>query len=406
MTTNEPIPNEPLQEVHATAPRQPRQKVPKVVVILAAAAAIALLLEIRSGIAARVSAHTSLSIATEAAATPIVNVVHPREGAPLEELTLPGNTQAFTDTPIYARTSGYLKRWYHDLGAHVRRGELLAEIEAPEIDKQLQQARADLEAARATSRLAETTAARWQVLLQTDAVSKQETDEKLGDLSAKKANLESMASGVRRLEDLQSFQKVYAPFDGVITARKTDVGALIDAGAATASKELFHLAAVQRLRVFVAVPEAYAHAARPGMTATLTGDEYQGRTFQGTLVRTSNAIDAAAHTLLTEVEVDNRDEALLPGAYVTVHLKLPRRSWALTVPSNALLFRAEGPQIGLVKDGRATLAPVKIGRDYGSDVEILSGLERTDAVILDPPDSLATGMPVRIAAKTADHAQR
>jgi RND family efflux transporter MFP subunit len=360
-----------------------------------------LLLEIRSGIAARVSAHTNLSIATEAAATPIVSVVHPREGAPLEELTLPGNTQAFTDTPIYARTSGYLKRWYHDLGAHVRRGELLAEIEAPEIDKQLQQARADLEAARATSRLAETTAARWQVLLQTDAVSKQETDEKLGDLSAKKANLESMASGVRRLEDLQSFQKVYAPFDGVITARKTDVGALIDAGSAAPAKELFHLAAVQRLRVFVAVPEAYAHVAKPGLPVPLTGDAYQGRTFQGTLVRTSNAIDPAAHTLLAEVEVDNRDEALLPGAYVTVHLKLPRRSMSLTVPSNALLFRSEGPEVGVVKNGRSELAQVKIGRDYGSEIEILAGLKPSDAVILDPPDSLSNGMPVRVAGNSA-----
>jgi RND family efflux transporter MFP subunit len=406
MTTNEPIQNEPRQEVDATAPRQPQRKVPKVVVILAAAGAIALLLEIRSGIAARVSAHTNLSIATEAAATPIVSVVHPREGAPLEELTLPGNTQAFTDTPIYARTSGYLKRWYHDLGAHVRRGELLAEIEAPEIDKQLQQARADLEAARATSRLAETTAARWQVLLQTDAVSKQETDEKLGDLSAKKANLESMASGVRRLEDLQSFQKVYAPFDGVITARKTDVGALIDAGSAAPAKELFHLAAVQRLRVFVAVPEAYAHVAKPGLAVPLTGDAYQGRTFQGTLVRTSNAIDPAAHTLLAEVEVDNRDEALLPGAYVTVHLKLPRRSMSLTVPSNALLFRSEGPEVGVVKNGHSELAQVKIGRDYGSEIEILAGLEPSDAVILDPPDSLSNGMPVRVAGNSAAQAPR
>src|SRR6202521_2061325 len=237
---------------------------------------------IRGGITTRVAAESSLARSTEEAAVPIVNVIHPKEGAPLEELVLPGNTQAFSDTPIFARTSGYLKRWYFDIGAHVKRGDLLAEIETPEIDKQLQQTRAELATAQANHHLAETTAARWQFLLKSDSVSRQETDEKIADLSARKATVDSNASNVHRLEALQSFQKVYAPFDGVLTARNTDVGALIDAGANSTGKELFHLAAIDSLRVFVAIPEVYSRAARTGAIASLTLDEFPGRTFHGT----------------------------------------------------------------------------------------------------------------------------
>jgi len=356
---------------------------------------------IHGGITTRVAAESSLARSTDEAAVPIVNVIHPKEGAPLEELVLPGNTQPFSDTPIFARTSGYLKRWYFDIGAHVKRGDLLAEIETPEIDKQLQQARADLETAEANHHLAETTAARWQFLLQSDSVSRQETDEKVADLSARKATVDSNASNVRRIEDLQSFQKVYAPFDGVLTARNTDVGALIDAGANSSFKELFHLAAIDTLRVFVAIPEVYSRAAVAGAAAALTLDEYPGRTFHGTLARTSNSIDQASHTLLTEVDVPNPDGKLLPGAYVSVHLKLPQTVRSVVVPSNTLLFRSEGLRVALARDGRVQLAPVKIGRDYGSTVEVISGLRASDAVVLDPADSLVSGAPVRIGSHSA-----
>jgi RND family efflux transporter MFP subunit len=365
------------------------------------AAAGALAYAIHGGVTARVAAESTLARSTEEAAIPIVNVIHPKDGAPLEELVLPGNTQAFSDTPIFARTSGYLKGWFFDIGAHVKRGDLLAEIETPEIDKQLQQARADLETAQANHHLAETTAARWQFLLQSDSVSRQETDEKVADLSARKATVDSNASNVRRLEDLQSFQKVYAPFDGVVTARNTDVGALIDAGANSAGRELFHLAAIDTLRVFVAIPEVYSRAARPGAIASLTLDEFPGRSFQGTLARTSNSIDQASHTLLTEVDVRNADGQLLPGAYVSVHFKLPQTVRSVVVPTNTLLFRSEGLRVALVRDGQVQLASVKIGRDYGSTVEVISGLQASDAVVLDPADSLVSGAPVRIGNHAA-----
>jgi RND family efflux transporter MFP subunit len=370
-----------------------------VAVLVAAAGALAF--AIHGGITTRVAAESNLARSTEDASIPIVNVIHPKEGAPLEELVLPGNTQAFSDTPIFARTSGYLRRWYFDIGAHVKRGDLLAEIETPEIDKQLQQARADLETAQANHHLAETTAARWQFLLQSDSVSRQETDEKVADQSARKATVDSNASNVRRLEDLQSFQKVYAPFDGVLTARNTDVGALIDAGANSAGKELFHLTAIDTLRVFVAIPEVYSRAARPGAIASLTLDEFPGRSFQGRLARTSNSIDQASHTLLTEVDVPNPEGQLLPGSYVFVHFKLPQTVRSVVVPSNALLFRSEGLRVALVRDGRVQLTPVKIGRDYGSTVEVISGLQASDAVVLDPADSLVSGAPVRSGSQGA-----
>src|SRR5580704_3146381 len=357
---------------------------------------------IRGGVTTRVATESSLVRSTEEAAVPIVNVIHPKNGAPLEELILPGNTQAFSDTPIFARTNGYLKRWFFDIGAHVKRGDLLAEIETPEIDKQLQQTRADLETAQANYHLAETTAARWRFLLESDSVSKQETDEKIADLSAKKATADSNASNVHRLEDLQSFQKVYAPFDGIVTARNTDVGALIDAGANAAGKELFHLTAIDTLRVFVAIPEVYSRAARPGAVAFLTLDEYPGRSFHGTLARTSNSIDQASHTLLTQVDLPNPDGQLLPGAYVSVHFKMPQTGRSVVVPSNTFLFRSEGLRVALVRNGRVQLAPVKIGRDYGSTVEVILGLQASDAVVLDPADSLVSGAPMRIGSHATE----
>jgi RND family efflux transporter MFP subunit len=383
------------------ASRIPRSTV-RIFVVALVAAAGTLAYAIHEGVTTRVATESRLVRSTEEAAIPIVNVIYPKDGAPLEELILPGNTQAFSDTPIFARTNGYLKRWFFDIGAHVKRGDLLAEIETPEIDKQLQQARADLETAQSNYHLAETTEARWRFLLQSDSVSKQETDEKIADLSARKATVDSNVSNVRRLEDLQSFQKVYAPFDGVLTARNTDVGALIDAGANSAGKELFHLTAIDTLRVFVAIPEVYSRAARPGAIAFLTLDEFPGRSFHGTLARTSNSIDQASHTLLTEVDVRNPDGQLLPGAYVSVHFKLPQTARSVVVPSNTFLFRSEGLRVALVRAGRVQLGAVKIGRDYGSTVEVISGLQASDAVVIDPADSLVSGAPVRIGSHGAE----
>jgi RND family efflux transporter MFP subunit len=364
--------------------------------IFALAGAAALGVGIRGGIHVRAAASEALARATAQAATPLVRVVHPTPAAPLQEIVLPGNTQAFTDSPIYARTSGYLTRWYFDIGARVKKGEMLAEIETPEIDQQLQQAQAQFETAQANYDLAKTTAERWQSLLKTNSVSKQETDQAIANMAAQKAVVDSNSANVRRLQQLQSFEKVYAPFDGVITARNTDIGALIDAGSSAQGKELFHLAAIATVRVFVPVPEVYLNAAQTGAAATLTLGEYPGRVFLGRLVRNASAIDPASRTLLVEVDVNNSDGLLLPGAYVSVHLKLQAMTRSVTVPANTLLFRREGLRVGVVRDERVNLTPVTIGRDYGATVEIVSGLGARDSIILDPSDSLVNGATVRL----------
>ena len=374
--------------------------------LLLAAALATLALLVYSGIHSRAAAESRLKQRTEEAAIPTVAVVFPREGAPTQELVLPGNTQAFSDAPIYARTSGYLKRWYFDIGAHVQKGQLLAEIETPEVDQQLQQAQAELDTAQANLNIAKITANRWLDLVSTGSVSQQETDQAVSNLSAVKAAAASSAANVRRLEQLQAFEKVYAPFDGIITARNTDIGALIDAGASTQPRELFHIAAIRTLRVYVSIPEVYSRAARSSAPATLTLDEFPGQTFRGTLVRNANSIDVASRTLLVEVEVDNPTGQLMPGAYVFVHLKLPNETRSVTIPSNTLIFRKEGLQVGLVRNGKAELVPVKIGRDYGNAVEIVSGLQPTDAIIVDPSDSLVSGLPVHLGNKPAGGSSR
>jgi RND family efflux transporter MFP subunit len=356
---------------------------------------------IYSGIHSRAAAESRLKQQTEEGAIPTVSVMFPRQGAPTNEIVLPGVTQAFTDAPIYARTNGYLKHWYFDIGARVKKDQLLAEIDTPEVDEQLQQARADLETAQANLAIAKITADRWQGLVQDGSVSQQETDQALSNLKAVQATVQSNAANVRRLEQLQSFEKVYAPFDGIITARQTDIGALIDAGASTQPRELFHMVAIRTLRVYVAVPEVYSPSVRSGGSATLTLDEFPGETFRGTIARNTNSIDLASRTLLVEVDIDNATGRLLPGAYVFVHLKLPDQTRSLVVSSNTLIFRKEGLQVGLVRDGKAVLVPVKIGHDFGNTVEIISGLQPTDAAIVDPPDSLVDGMPVRVSGKPA-----
>jgi RND family efflux transporter MFP subunit len=382
----------------ATTPEQTplRKGLPRGVLVLLAAAAAVLAVVIVLGIYSRVAAETRLQQATSEAAIPSVNVAHPQLGDRAQELVLPGNTQAFIDSPIYARTNGYLRRWYVDIGARVSKGQLLAEIETPELDQALRQARADLGTAEANFNLSQITAARDENLLKTGSVSTQERDNSVNGNAANEATVRSNQANVARLEQLQSYEKVYAPFDGIITARETDIGALIDAGA-NAPRELFHITSISTLRVYVPVPEVYSLAARSGGTADLTLDEYPGETFDGTLVRNSNSIDLATRTLLVEVDVDNARGRLMPGAYVQVHLKLPEGTRSLVVPANTLLFRREGLQVGVVRDGKAELVRVTPGHDYGVSMEILSGLQPTDDVILSPSDSLTSGIPVHIS---------
>jgi RND family efflux transporter MFP subunit len=360
---------------------------------------------IYSGIHERAHAATTLGVRTEKAAVPTVNVVLPTPGSASQEIVLPGNTEPFNDTPIYARTNGYLKRWYVDIGAHVSAGQLLAEIDTPEIDQQLEQARADLKNAQANEQLAQITATRWQNLLKSNSVSKQETDQAVQDLSARQASVDSMTANVHRLQELQSFEKVYAPFAGVITARNTDIGALINAGAGGVPQELFHMAAVNKLRVYVAVPEVDSQAAQNGAKAALTFDEYPGETFQGTIVRDSDSIDLASRTLNVEVDIENGQGRIKTGAYALVHLKLPQATRAtaqsLTIPANTLLFRSEGLRVGVVRSGRAELVPITIGRDFGSTVEVVAGLQPTDQVIVNPSDSLTSGNPVQVSTPQA-----
>lgn len=359
---------------------------------------VALAVAIYAGLHDRRGADAALKRATQAAAVPTVAVTYPTASAPSDELVLPGTARAFTDAPIYARANGYLKKWYVDIGARVTQGQILAEIETPELDQQLRQARADLENARATMEMARTTADRWQTLLKRDAVSRQETDEKVSDYNAKRAVVESNSANVKRLEDLQSFQRITAPFDGVITARNTDLGALIDAGAGAQARELFRLASTSKLRVFVSVPQAYAQAARPGTPTAITLEENPGKVYRGTLARTSTALDPNARTMLSEVEMDNPTGEVLPGAYVVVRLRVGRETRGMTIPANTLLFRSEGLRVAVARNGRAELVEVTLGRDYGKSVEVVAGLQPTDAVILDPADSLVSGAPVRVRA--------
>jgi RND family efflux transporter MFP subunit len=346
----------------------------------------------------RAAEEAALAASTDQAAVPFVDVVHPQADAPDQELSLPGQTTAFTDTPIYARTNGYLTHWYFDIGAHVRKGQLLAQIETPELDEQLRQAQADLTTSEANAKLAGITAARTANLLKTQSVSTQERDNAAGAYAADQAIVASRQADVARLLELQSYEKVYAPFDGVITARNTDVGDLINAGAGAPSTQLFHMMATSTLRIYVAVPEANAPDMHAGATPTVTLDEYPGQVFHGTLVRTDGSINPISRTLLVEVDVDNPGGLLLPGAYVFVHFELPGRTRSVTIPSNALLFRSAGLQVGVARNGVATLVPITIGRDYGDRVEVTTGLQPDDQVIVNPSDSLVTGTAVRVTS--------
>lgn len=364
--------------------------------IFAAMAAVVLACVLFFGLTSRARANTALQRETLANSIPTIAVITPKVTAGAEEVVLPGNMQAFVDTPIWARASGYLKAWYVDIGARVKQGQLLATIEAPEVDQQLQQARANLATDEANLKLAQITADRYANLFKTDSVAKQDVDNAVQDAAARTATVKSAQADVARLEQLVAYEKVYAPFDGVITARNVDLGALVDADTNTAGKELFHLASNSTLRVYVNVPEVYSRAAKPGVSSYLTLTEFPGRQFQGRIVRNADSIDVNSRTLLVEVDVKNPTGQLLPGSYVSVHLKLPSRVEAVTVPVNTLLFRSEGLQVAVVRNGRTQLVPVVLGRDFGNAVEIVSGVTKNDSVIVNPSDSILSGEQVQV----------
>ena len=375
--------------------------VSKVVVWLALLIVVAGAIAFR-GIYTRVRAAAEVKVETRELAVPSVSVTQPKQSAPQQEIILPGNVQAFIEAPIYARTTGYLKRWYVDIGGRVKNGQLLAEIDTPELDQQLQQGRAELATAKANYELAQTTAARYEFLLKSDSVSKQDVDNAMGDEHAKKAMVDSAADNVKRLEQLQSFEKVYAPFEGVLTARETDIGQLIVANSsASAAKELFRVASINPLRVYVNVPQVDSPWAVPGVQAYLTMPQYPGRRFPGKIVRNAEAIEQASRTLLTEVDVANPTGEILPGAYAEVHLKLPAAKATVIIPVTSLIFRSEGLRVAVIRQGRAVMLPIALGRDFGTEVEVVSGLVGNEAVITNPPDSLLDGEEVRVAAPGA-----
>jgi RND family efflux transporter MFP subunit len=362
-----------------------------VVLLLVGAAATA-----AWGIVSRKSALKTVAKETEELAVLTVSVARPERGTAGQSITLPGTIQPFTDAAIYARTNGYLRKRFADLGARVKKGQLLAEIDTPEVDQQLLQTRADLITAEANARLAQTTADRYKDLIKTESVSRQDLDNAVGGYEARRAEVESARANVKRLEQLQGFSRIYAPFDGVITARNTDIGALIASG--SGARELFHVAATERVRVFVSVPQVYSQAARTGLEANIRLREFPGRAFKGTLVRTAEAIDVASRTLLTEFDVDNPRGELLPGAYAEVELQLPTGASSFRLPVNALIFRSEGPQIATVQKDRVLMQTVTLGRDFGTTVEVLTGLTGDERVVLNPPDALTAGQTVRVAA--------
>jgi RND family efflux transporter MFP subunit len=363
-------------------------------------AAVALLALVVAGgfsIARRFSDHRALARETETLAIPTVAVLKPSSEPAQEELTLPAQLQAYVESSIYSRTNGYLKRWYKDIGSHVRKGELLAEIDTPEIDQELMQAKAARQQIVAQVELARTSADRWNNLRKTDSVSQQEADQQNSAYTQAQANLAAADANVRRLEQLESFKRIEAPFAGVITRRSIDVGALITAGSSGQTKELFNLAQFDPLRVYVSVPQADAASIRPGISAYIELREYPGQKFTGSVARTADAIDTATRTMLTEVDVPNHDGRLLPGSYAQLHFAVPIRTMRVSVPVNAVLFRPEGPRVAVVgSDHKIHLKPVMIGRDFGNKIEILNGLALTDQVVMNPADSLEDGQLVNL----------
>lgn len=361
-------------------------------------AAVVLLVLVFSGAATLISRRHDervLAKQTEAAAIPTVAVIHPKPEKRDDEIVLPGTLQAFVESPIYARTNGYLVKWYKDIGSRVKEGELLAKIDTPEVDQELSQARAARQQIVAQLQLAKISADRWENLRKSDSVSQQEADQETSGYQQAKANLEASDANVRRLEQLESFKNVFAPFSGVLTRRNVDPGALINAGAG--GKELFDMAKLDTLRVFVNVPQAYVPSVKNGMETTITLQELPGQKFKGKVARTSESIDPATRTLLTEIDVPNPDGRLLPGSFGQVHFAVPDNVNKVTIPVNAMLFRQEGPRVGVVdQNGVVHLRPISIGRDFGATLEILGGVDPNENIIVNPSDSLEDGQKVQV----------
>lgn len=350
------------------------------------------------GIVTRMRAEKALERRVAETAAAIVTTQKPSVQSGTEELMLPGDVQAYADAPIYARTSGYLKNWKVDIGSRVKQGQLLAEIDAPEVDQQLLQAEADLATATANAELAHSTAERWIEMRKSDAVAQQDTDEKISDAAAKNGLLESARANVERLRELQKYKRIVAPFSGVVTARNIDVGALVNAASGV---ELFHIATSEKLRVYIQVPQGYAAAIKPGLDAELEFADRPGQRFNGKLVRSADAIDNVSRTLRAEIEVDNSAAKLLPGTYARVHLQLPVQA-GLRLPVSALIFRAEGLQVATVDaQQHIRLKAIQLGRDFGSEVEVAAGLGSDDNVVLNPPDAVVENQTVRIAPPQA-----
>jgi RND family efflux transporter MFP subunit len=373
---------------------RPKRRGLVIALVVAALAAGVLIFGIRS----RVQAEASLRTVTQQLAVPSVSIVLPKPTASAEEVVLPGNIQPFISSPIYARTDGYLKAWYFDIGAHVKKGQLLAIIQTPEVDEQLSQARSTLATAQANLELAQITRDRYQSLLSKHAVAQQDVDNAVGSYSANKAAVDADMANVRHFEALVSFEKVYAPFDGVIITRNTDIGDLINSGSSTAPRtDLFDIAQPGTLRVYVNVPEEYSRGVKPGVTgADIVLAEFPGQKFQGNLVRTAEAINATTRTLLAEIDVQNPKGTLLSGSYAEVHLKIPGQASTFLLPVNALIFRSEKLQVGVVKNGKVALTEVTPGHDFGAEIEVVAGLNPNDQVVVNPPDSLVSGQEVTI----------
>ncbi len=385
--------NEPRFET--PTPNMPRKR--KHVAIGRISAAFILVLLIAAAVVAvgRISESRALGKETEAMAVPTVATIHPRQEPPNEELVLPATLQAYTESPIYARTNGYLLKWYKDIGAKVSKGDLLADIDTPELDQEIMQARAARDQAMARQQLAKTSAQRWEGLRKTDAVSQQETDERTSGYTQAEADVAAANANLRRLEQLESFKHIYAPFSGVLTKRNVDIGALINAGNGGMNHELFDIAQVSPIRVYVDAPQTYAPAIRPGLKAKIQLSELAGEQFQGEVVRTADAIDPATRTLRTEIDVPNPKGTLLPGAYAQVALAVKPTGPRITIPVNAMLFRREVPQaVVLGSDGKVHLKKITIGRDFGTSVEVIEGVSPNDTVVLNPSDSLEEGQTV------------
>lgn len=384
----------PPECMKSTPGSRPRSKV-----LYAAVAATLFMAVLAIGILIRIHERRTVRAVTAEMANPQVSVVLPKKAEPAQEIVLPGNVQPYVSSPIYARTSGYLKKWYFDIGTHVKKGQLLAVIEAPEVDQQVEQARSNLLTAKANLELAKITMDRYQGLLSSHAVSQQDADNATGTYNANKAIVEANMANVKQFEALQSYEKVYAPVDGIITARNTDIGDLINAGSSSVPRsDLFHISQPDQLRVYVNVPEQYARAATPGLKAQLVLPSFPGRRFEGTLVRTSEAIIYSTRTLLVEIHVDNRTGALFSGSFAEVHLSLPDPEPNYLIPVNTLLFRSNALQVAVVKDGKVEIRPVMAARDFGSEIEIVHGLNADDQIIVNPPDSIVRGEKVEITS--------